>query len=331
VAQIDDTVAEFLGRALRGEARTNARLARSYARGLPELRRRLRRFEVAMAAADRSGGLTTGWVMQEARLRDLLTAVEAHVGRFAAAAGTTVNAATIDATVLGVRAAVNLAPVTLAPLPGSEQVVARLVGAGGAGSPLRPILAQLAPGAVEAVTDTVVGGVTAGRPVRAIARDVADGFGAPLRRAQLVVRTETMRAYREGQRAVYEAHPDVPEWMWVAALDGRSCAACWAKHGSRFPSSTRQAAHPGCRCVMVPVVAGDSPPVTPGPVAFAAADPDVQERVLGGAAHRAYTAGAVRLEDLVGVRSSPVWGESVSVKSLRQAIGGDGARRFYRR
>jgi hypothetical protein len=82
---------------------------------------------------------------------------------------------------------------------------------------------------------------------------------------------------------------------------------------------------------MVPVVTGDDPGIVPGPVMFDTASPDVQRRVLGGAAHRAYTDGALRLPDLVGTRTSPAWGESVAVKSLRQAIGPDGARRFYKR
>jgi SPP1 gp7 family putative phage head morphogenesis protein len=167
--------------------------------------------------------------------------------------------------------------------------------------------------------------------LRRIAAEVSRTADVPLARARLIVRTEVLRAYRSAQLDVYAGHPDVPEWMWVAAKDSRCCAACWAMHGTKHRAGTPMKAHPGCRCTAVPVVRGDNLDLGDGAADFAAAGDDVQRRVLGPAAKRAYDAGVLDLRSLVGVRTSPVWGESVAVRSLRQVLGPDGARRFYRR
>lgn len=150
-------------------------------------------------------------------------------------------------------------------------------------------------------------------------------------RAVTVARTETLRAYREGNRASYQASGVVAGWRWLATLTTRSCAFCWSMHGSVHPLNAPMATHPRCRCTSVPVLkaafGGDEPTQT-GPDVFAELDAAQQRAVLGGAKYRAYSAGAITLEDLAGTKRTREWGRVGYEKSLTAAVGADDARRY---
>ena len=102
-------------------------------------------------------------------------------------------------------------------------------------------------------------GIAVGSNPRTVARRavqaVEGAFHGGLSRALTIARTEMLDAHRAAGRAVDERNPDlVSEWAWEAHLGPRTCRACLAMHGQRFPASTPgPQGHPGCRCARVPV------------------------------------------------------------------------------
>lgn len=164
-------------------------------------------------------------------------------------------------------------------------------------------------------------------------------FGTGLVRALLVSRTETLRAYREAAHRNYEANADVVEgWIWHATLTTRTCAACWAMHGSFHRLDERLDDHPNGRCAPVPAVKpwkalgydipDNRPVIESGEAAFARLTAQEQERVLGKAAYAAFADGAVSLADFAGRRHSDDWGTTLARRSLREMVGDEAARRW---
>lgn len=93
-----------------------------------------------------------------------------------------------------------------------------------------------------------------------------------------------------------------------------------------------------CRCTPVPItkswaelgIAGmpELAPVQTGESKFLMMPAESQRRILGNAGYKAWKAGAVTLEDFVGVRRSAEWGDTHYHRSLREILGPD-AERYY--
>lgn len=176
---------------------------------------------------------------------------------------------------------------------------------------------------------TLIGGLAAGHGPDVVAREMRRVLAAQPVRAVTIARTEIMRAHREAARHTYLQAPTVRAWVWVAGLGSRTCASCWAQHGSIHPLDEVMATHPRCRCVMAPVTVpwselgfpglSEPDPVEQGSVLFDRAPAEVQRTVLGPSKYEAYRRGDVRLEDFVATRTSLTWGRSTSEASLRAA------------
>lgn len=82
----------------------------------------------------------------------------------------------------------------------------------------------------------------------------------PTRRSiSAVVRTLTNGLSNAAKGAFYASNKAIIDAeVWVATLDGRTCAVCQGLDGRRFPVGTgrRPPAHVGCRCVRVAVLDG---------------------------------------------------------------------------
>ena len=173
-----------------------------------------------------------------------------------------------------------------------------------------------------------------GQGPAAIARAVRGALGGNLARALTICRTETLRAYREASRRSYEANADVVDgWVWNCACTARSCAMCWAMHGSVHPLTERLDDHPNGRCSMLPHVKelpglGAQALPESGPAQFARLEPAAQDAIVGRATGRAYRAGAIRLEDVVGRTFDPDWGPGRRVRSLREMLGKEEAKKW---
>jgi SPP1 gp7 family putative phage head morphogenesis protein len=78
------------------------------------------------------------------------------------------------------------------------------------------------------------------------------------KRAEVIARTEIIRASNQGALAVYRQY-DVKRVRWLTALDERVCRICGPLHGKVFPIDNipfgGPPAHPRCRCFIVPHLA----------------------------------------------------------------------------
>lgn len=90
---------------------------------------------------------------------------------------------------------------------------------------------------------------------------MADRYAQRLlaRRAELIARTEVLRAVHEGQRVLWDDaasqglfDPATARRVWVATEDGRICPECAELDGTEFSFDEfeQPPAHPQCRCTM---------------------------------------------------------------------------------
>lgn len=150
---------------------------------------------------------------------------------------------------------------------------------------------------------------------------VAAADGLPLARAELIARTEMIRAYREGSRGVHLANADlVLSVRWLAAKAPRTCAACLALDGRTFPVGYSQQSHPACRCTLVPVTSLDAGPSLTGDQYADSLSLEEQEAIFGAAGNRLRRAGWVNLGDFAQEGFSPTWGRSYTVRSQSRLL-----------
>lgn len=109
------------------------------------------------------------------------------------------------------------------------------------------------------LTRSLTEGLEAGEGARTLAERIGGDMAMPLQRAELIARTETMRAYNDTAVAQYVRH-DIERVEWLATKDARTCPTCGMLHGRRWPIEQAPPcpAHPRCRCVLLPVVSPES-------------------------------------------------------------------------
>lgn len=335
------TNAERLARAQRfALLEIDAALARAlvdaYARAWQRVRVELDGLAHDIEAAGKAA--TPGWLLRQERLRALERRIVDEVAWVARSADGAITAAQWEAVRLAQRhahaavmGALGDAPVFLPFDLVPVEAVRALVGHLADGRPLSLLLDQLGSEAARSVRDALTTGVILGDGTGAIARRARAAFGGNAVRAATVARTETLRAYREGSRAAYQASGVVAGWRWVAAV-GQSrqpCAFCFARHGSVHPLNAPMATHPNCRCTSVPVLKtafGGADDVETGPEVFAQLTADQQRSVLGRAKYAAYSAGAIGLADLAGTKRTRDWGRIGYEKSLTSIVGAERTR-----
>lgn len=320
---------------LQNERGAASQMVRYYGQSWQRIQAQLDEFQRRIAEAKAAGeDVSPSWLFQLGRLETLRAQVEAEIGRFAQYAESGIIAqqrAAVEAaerhaldwttTVPGVAVEWNRLP---------TGAVEDLVGFLSNGSPLRELLNELPQDAGQDVADALVAGVATGQNPRATARLVRRALGGNLARALAISRTETMRAYREATRRSYLANRDVLKgWVWHSALDKRTCACCWAMHGSVHRLSENLDDHVNGRCAMIPLIKGwPNPDIEAGADVFDRQPEEVQRAVLGDAGLEAYKAGAVTLGDYVGQTRSRKWGTMRSARSLTAIVGADEARKW---
>lgn len=189
-------------------------------------------------------------------------------------------------------------------------------------SPLMRLLARKTVDAGDAAREALVVGTVMGDNPKVVARDLMKSLMEPKWSAERIARTEVMRTYRGAVREKLGEIDVAQGWVWVAARDARTCAFCWAQHGTRHPLDVPMATHPNCRCSQAPSLGIDDDIVGNGPQSFARQPDALQLKVLGPAKYAAYKNGQLNLEDLVGSAEHPDWGRTGYEKSLK-ALGLD--------
>jgi SPP1 gp7 family putative phage head morphogenesis protein len=325
----------------------------AYRRTSSDLERLMDRVEQARLAGTAT---SPAWLYQERRYLTLITELGRQLEEAAAVTRDVVTGEQRAAIELAQRHSLGLVDAELGTAPDGVTAIAgswarlntsaveQALGYQAAGSPLRTLLDGLAPDGVRQIGGAIVTGIATGKSPRETARIVSNAFGVNASRSLTIARTETMRAYRESSRQAYLANPAVVTgWTWVSALDRRTCACCYALHGSTHKADEQLDGHPSCRCVMAPITptwkellgnAGSGITDTrvkleTGPARFAKLDPEVQRQILGPGKHRLYVQGKLELRDVVQRSRSRAWGTMRREASIRRSLD-NAARRSQR-
>lgn len=209
-----------------------------------------------------------------------------------------------------------------------EQLIAA-VGATSDGSPLTDLFVQLAQDRAGDIRDILLEGIGAQESPREIARRLRGEQGIARSRAAAIARTEVHRAAREATLTRYKQSSTLLDgWVWISARDARSCAACWAMHGTVHPLGESFGSHVSCRCCAAPYLrdlrtAPDQPDVRPdygtGADSFAQLPEKDQLRVLGPGRMKLYQEGRLSItpQSLVKQIDDPRWGRSRVPKPLK--------------
>ncbi len=281
------------------------------------------------------------WLYRYERLATLRSQTEAQIREFAAFSGTSIRAQQLYAVEQAQQHAEQLIRLALGELPEGISIqlnrlpveaLSDLVGLLGNGSPLRDLLNELPGMAGQAVADGLVTGLALGWNPRRIASTIREALGNNLVRALRIARTETLRSYRESTLRNYQGNAHVLHgWIWMSARNERTCAMCWAMHGTTHGLDEHLDDHPNGRCTMLPWTkswaelgfAGieDRPPVERGINLFVKLDPEKQRSILGPAKYAAWRDGKFELKQITGRRSSARWGSMRYEKSLKELLG----------
>lgn len=323
---------------LAADAQTARELTRGYGSSWTRIRGQLNRLRTEIEQAKARGELIDqGWLARHGHVETAARTAAAETRTFVDLSKRTIDAAVLAAYQAGAIDAATLVRSSLPPglpwqpaMPIDETV--RVAQALRPGAPLGQLLDELPVHAAEAARGTLIEGVALGHGTRRIAADLRQAFGGNLVRALRISRTETIGAYRRSAIARYQSAANVvTEWVWVASLSARTCAACIAQHGSRHPLDEAFASHPACRCAPAPVsrswaelgfsgIPEARLDVESGETWFARQPATFQRQVLGPGKHAAYAEGRITLADLVEPTSSPVWGAGMRERSLRSLI-----------
>jgi SPP1 gp7 family putative phage head morphogenesis protein len=337
VADIYEIAARFRTTLLKRERAAASRLVRAYGAAYKAIGKDLDSLLLKITEARKAGEpVNEVWLIQQSRLTGLLDQVRVEIQKFSVVAGRAITA--------GQQAAITAAiPESLQLMQGAlgavgvfnrlpKETVETLVGFLSDGSPLSSLLSELVPEAEASVRTALINGVISGKGTRVIASEIKQALGGNLTRALTIARTETLRAYREASRQSYKANSDIIKgWRWHSALDTRTCAMCWAMHGTFHDLDEILNDHPNGRCAMIPEtktyaeigidLPDDREPMKQGIDEFAKLSKEKQREILGNSAFDAYSAGKLNLTNVVGERVDPRWGPVRYRKPLREILG----------
>ncbi len=347
-SDLENAALRFRAQLLNRERRAASAMIQAYGESWQRIRPRLEDVQVAIAEA-RARGIahSPAWFYQEARYLALQAQIESELRRFVnMAEGATLANQRIAVTAAqeSARALTELAmgtPIGQVWNRLPTEAIEDLIGFAADGSPLRALFNAIVPGVADAMRDALASGLATGLNPRETARLLSRTYGIGLSRALRISRTETMRAYREATRRNYQNNTDIiAGWIWVSALDRRTCPSCWAMHGTAHGVDETLNDHPNGRCVMVPKtktwralgIDADErmPEIRAGTDLFAELSPAAQQEILGPAMWLAWSNRAFALGDIVGTKRSAVWGDTRYARSLTEIVGPEAARRWIR-
>ena len=98
----------------------------------------------------------------------------------------------------------------------------------------------------------VASGIAEGRSTEKMIGDMRDRLGVVKSRGEVIVRTESLRAYNEASNNYY-AQNGIDQVLYYATADDRSCPICAPRGGKVYNrSDIRVPVHPRCRCYLAP-------------------------------------------------------------------------------
>ena len=104
----------------------------------------------------------------------------------------------------------------------------------------------------ETAATTVAQGIAEGRPTDAMVQDMRSRLGIVKSRANVIVRTEALRAYNNASDTYYAAR-GIDQVLYYATADDRSCPYCAPRAGHIYKrGDIKVPIHPRCRCYLAP-------------------------------------------------------------------------------
>lgn len=338
MAEIYDKAESFKAALLRRERAASSQMVRAYGQAWNRLSKLLLVLTERIGdAASANEPISPAWLYRQERYARLMNEIERQIKRFAATAEQSILREQQAAVRVALKHSTELVKAA-APEIGASFIslnvsaVENIVGFLSNGAPLKRLLDELPGDAGRRTAEALTEAVTLGYNPRKTAANIRHTLGMTLTRALTIARTETLRSYREATHANYRANEDVVGgWYWAATLGPRTCAACIAMHGTFHSLDERLAAHVNCRCTQIPAIKGRPSPIAQdGEQWFAAQSDAVKARILGTqAGFKAYQAGDLALTDLVGLQSSPVWGQAYHQLGVGKAKAGQGRHPGY--
>jgi SPP1 gp7 family putative phage head morphogenesis protein len=201
------------------------------------------------------------------------------------------------------------------------EAIEHMVGMAGDGSPLAKLLQATFPDAAAGLTEALIKGTGLGRNPSVVAREMARGMAGSFNRMLTIARTEQLRPYREAARQQYIKSGVVEGFYRLSAHDSRVCAACLMSEGEFYELGETLRTHPNCRCTLLPKVRGL--PATrwqQGADWFQDQDAERQKAILGPKRYQAWRDGKFDLDQLVTVKRSDEWGDSVTPTPLKDLV-----------
>jgi SPP1 gp7 family putative phage head morphogenesis protein len=321
---IYDTSLEFKRAMLARELRVMENLADRWSRiadsiraDLEDLTRHIQQLE------EKRGTITITMLRQQERYQTLLAQAIAQAAQYAAEVQRIVAAQVATETENAVNDAIHIIDRITHGVIGigfdtiDTGAVTALAGLLADGSPIRNVLIKRFGDQWQQAEDAIINGMAKGFNPRKIADlIVQDLTNTTLSDALRITRTETLRAYRDATQETYTQSGAVKFYRRLATKDTRTCAACLALDGTKYPVGTPVWDHPNGRCTSVPIVEG-FPEVKwqSGADWFRNLDESEQRDILGPAKFEAWKAGQFSFDDLAVRASDPTWGGTVKVAS----------------
>lgn len=104
----------------------------------------------------------------------------------------------------------------------------------------------------ETSAEIVASGITEGRSTEKMVQEMQDRLGVVKSRGEVIVRTESLRAYNDASNNYYFAN-NVDYVLYYATADDRACPICAPRGGQVYKrTEITVPVHPRCRCYLAP-------------------------------------------------------------------------------
>lgn len=274
---VDEIAAEYRRRIIEREGPAVAQILRAYERAEFEILFRLRELLIQIEQDEPTSAMVmAGWLTLQERYTVLLDQIAMQMGALSSGAIAAITAAQSDVVMMAVSAGQEFfeAEGGVARI-GSQwnrlpaEALEEFIGRTQVGSPLREVFDQYAPAVGREFEEKIQQALVLGENPREAARQIRQAIeGIPndaladavrpvkvaKERALVTARTEIVGAHRSASIRNYAENVDtVLQMRRIAALDMRTCIACWALHGRTYQPGQPIHLHPQCRCTVAPV------------------------------------------------------------------------------
>ena len=252
------------------------------------------------------------WMAEMDRYQDLLAQSEAMAKSYGAWSADYITNAQIQSIRLGVNefSSVTQGYFVGMPSPQIEMLHGALTGK----SPLLKLFNQI--GSKDAMENALLMGLSMGKPLSEIGKDLAEAANMTLVRGTLIARTEVIRAHNTTSLNLYQMY-GIEKYRRLASR-GHACMACLMLDGEILSSRDALYDHPNGACTTIPIVDPDNPPNWETGKEYFEKLPEAEQRQrMGTNFYDAWKRGNFTLQDLVSIRHDPIWGDSPQITSLK--------------